>query len=314
MYIPNSQPSSKEALPTMYDLPSEYPGEPGLPDEFHVWQARLLSDTFCPPNYPANRVFAAADLNLYYDANHLNWYKRPDWFAVAGIPKFYQDQDLRLSYVIWQENVSPLVVVELLSPGTEEEDLGLTESEPNKPPTKWRVYERILKVPYYFVFSRYTSELRVFRLVNNRYREQILTEPRIWIPQLNLGIGLWFGSYQDLQRLWLRWYDAEGNWIVTPEEAKESAISQAEEERLAKESAISQVEQERLAKESAISQVEEERLAKESAMAQVEQERLAKESAISQVEEERLAKESAMAQAERLAARLREMGINPDQL
>jgi len=32
--------------------------------------------------------------------------------------------DLRLSYVIWQEGVDPLVVVELLSPGTEEEDLG----------------------------------------------------------------------------------------------------------------------------------------------------------------------------------------------
>ena len=31
---------------------------------------------------------------------------------------------MRLSYVRWQERVDPLIVVELLSPGTEEEDLG----------------------------------------------------------------------------------------------------------------------------------------------------------------------------------------------
>ena len=35
--------SPQETLPTMYDLPSEDPEEPGLPDEFHLWQAELLS-------------------------------------------------------------------------------------------------------------------------------------------------------------------------------------------------------------------------------------------------------------------------------
>jgi len=48
--------------------------------------------------------------------------KRPDF--VVGVPRLYDETDLRLSYVIWQEGVDPLVVVELLSPGTEEEDLG----------------------------------------------------------------------------------------------------------------------------------------------------------------------------------------------
>ncbi|HBL14504.1 MAG TPA: hypothetical protein DD379_24575, partial [Cyanobacteria bacterium UBA11162] len=207
MYRPNSQPSSTEALPTMYDLPSEDPEEPGLPDEFHRWQADILCDTCCPPHYPANEVFVASDLNLYYDSNHLNWYKRPDWFVVLGISRLYQEQELRWSYVIWQEKVSPLVAVELLSPGTEDEDLGLTESSLTQPPTKWEVYEQILKIPYYIVFSRYTDNLRIFRLRGNRYREQILTESRFWIPELELGIGLWFGSVQGCQRLWLRWYD-----------------------------------------------------------------------------------------------------------
>jgi len=34
--------------------------EPGLPDdEFHLWQAELLSQTFRPPQYAAEQIFVA---------------------------------------------------------------------------------------------------------------------------------------------------------------------------------------------------------------------------------------------------------------
>lgn len=84
--VPQSDPpkSPRETLPTMYDLPSENPEESGLPDEFHDWQAQLLSLTFCPPHYPVEEVFCASDMNLYYDVRHALWYKRPDWFGVVG--------------------------------------------------------------------------------------------------------------------------------------------------------------------------------------------------------------------------------------
>jgi hypothetical protein len=36
----------QEVLPTMYDLPSEDPEEPGLPDEFHDLQPQLLRESF----------------------------------------------------------------------------------------------------------------------------------------------------------------------------------------------------------------------------------------------------------------------------
>ena len=91
--------SPQETLPTMYDLPSEDPEEPGLPDEFHLWQAELLSQTFYPATYLSERVFVASDLNLYYDPQNIGWYKRPDWFAAVGVSRLYQGQDLRLSYV-----------------------------------------------------------------------------------------------------------------------------------------------------------------------------------------------------------------------
>ncbi|TAF49595.1 MAG: Uma2 family endonuclease, partial [Oscillatoriales cyanobacterium] len=43
------------------------------------------------------------------------------------------------------------------------------------------------------------------------------------------GLGLWHGDYLGVDRLWLRWYDSEGNWIPTPEERAEQAQERADE-------------------------------------------------------------------------------------
>jgi Uma2 family endonuclease len=248
--VPQTDPplSPRETLPSMYDLPSEDPEEPGLPDEFHDLQPQLLSFTFCPPHYPASQVFSASDMNLYYDVRHAQWYKRPDWFGVVGVPRLYDEVDMRLSYVVWQEGVNPYVIVELLSPGTEKEDLGENDEEKlppeseevadngqaiepqseEKPPRKWKVYEQILRIPYYVVFSRYTNQLRAFKQEGAHYQELELHEPRVWMPELELGLGLWQGDYQGIERLWLRWYDAQGNWILTQTEQERQRAEQAE--------------------------------------------------------------------------------------
>jgi Uma2 family endonuclease len=295
--VPQTDPplSPRETLPTMYDLPSEDAEEPGLPDEFHDWQAQLLSLTFHPPDYPASRVFSASDMNLYYDVRHALWYKRPDWFGVVGVPRLYDDVDIRQSYVVWQEGVNPFVVVELLSPGTEKEDLGdRTEKLPveseelagngqamqpeseDKPPRKWEVYEQILHIPYYVVFSRYTNQLRAFRLQGAHYEELELQEPRVWMSELELGLGLWQGEYQGIERLWLRWYDAQGNWVPTEAEQQRQ---RAEQERTEKAQALQQAEQER-----------------------------------QRAEQERQRAEQAESRLASLMQRLRESGIDPDSL
>jgi Uma2 family endonuclease len=226
---------AKERLPTMYDLPSENAEEPGLPDEFHDFQPELLRMTFQPPTHPSDQIFSGSDMNLYYDLSHQNWYKRPDWFGVVGVSRFYERRDLRLSYVIWQEEVSPFVVVELLSPGTEDEDLGRTQSKVGQPPTKWQVYEQILQIPYYVVFSRYTGRLQAFTLQAGRYVELERSESQVWMPEIRLGLGLWQGSHVGIERLWLRWYDAAGNWILTEAEQERQRAEQerqrAEQER-----------------------------------------------------------------------------------
>lgn len=228
-YIPQSDPPLPpwETLPTMYDLPSDNPEEPGLPDDFHFLQPLLLYLTFQPTNWNPELVYSAADLNLYYTIQHPLWYKRPDWFGVVGVPKLYKGQDLRLSYVTWQEPANPFVIVELLSPGTEEEDLGIRKSAADKPPSKWEVYERILRIPYYIVFSRYTNELQAFQLLGGHYEAMNLTEERLQMPELGLSLGLWQGSFRDIERLWLRWFTLGGEIILAPTEEAAAATKRA---------------------------------------------------------------------------------------
>ena len=267
-----------ETLPTMYDLPSEDPEEPGLPDEFHDFQPQLCRETCQPPHYPADEMFIGTDLNLYYNVHQPLWHKRPDWFLVLGVPRSQQQQEMRWSYVVWQEGVNPFLVMELVSPGTEAEDLGQTLRAANKPPTKWQVYEQILRIPYYVLFDRYENRLRVFQLVATQYQEVAVPEQRFWIEELELGLGVWQGTYQATEGLWLRWYDARA-WIPT-------AAERAEQARL---------------------QVEQAQLQVEQAQLQVEQERQQRELAQQQAE-------LANQRSQRLAEQLRSLGIDPDHL
>ncbi|MEQ9236909.1 Uma2 family endonuclease [Coleofasciculus sp. E2-BRE-01] len=294
----NPPDSPRQTLPTMYDLPSDNPEDPGLPDEFHFFQPLLLLLTFQPTNWNWEQVFSACDLNLYYDVNHTHWYKRPDWFGVVGIPRLYEQRELRLSYVIWQEQISPFVVVELLSPGTEDEDFGRTISQAGSPPTKWQVYEQILRVPYYVIFSRYTHELQIFHLIEGNYQRVNLTDNRLVIPELGLSLGLWSGRFREINGCWLRWMTPSGELIPTDNEqavlAEQRAI--AAEERAQQEAELARLAQERAQQEAQLARLAEERAQHEAQRAQLAQ-------------QQALAAEE---RAQQLAQRLRELGIDPD--
>jgi len=231
---------SPRPLPTMYDLPSEFPEEPGLPDEFHDLQPQLLSRTLRLTGWAGDRFFTASDLNVYYDVYHPIWHKRPDWFLVLDVPRLYDGYDLRRSYVTWQEGRNPYVVVEFLSPGTDKEDLGRfagveqeaseNGQEKERPPGKLEVYERYLRIPHYLVYSRYTQQLRYFKLVGGSYEEQPLNPatPLVWFEELEVGLGIWEGTFEGIPSPWLRWCDRQGNWLLTDTEEAQSQLSQAQ--------------------------------------------------------------------------------------
>ncbi|MBP0019612.1 MAG: Uma2 family endonuclease [Cyanobacteria bacterium SBLK] len=292
---PNSSQEGRQEgeLPTMYDLPSEDPEEPGLPDEFHDFQPNLLTQTCLSPHYPRTDYFIGKDLNLYYDRTHTQWYKRPDWFLVLGARQSTNMQELRLSYLIWQEEISPFLVVELASPGTEDEDLGRTEQKEKAPPTKWEVYEEILQVPYYVIYDRYENELRGFVLQSGEYEELDLEEGRLWLEELGLGLGLWQGSYEGAEGVWLRFYNRFGDWIST---ANERADYEAREKQRERQRAIS-AENER---DRALSEKDKERREKD-----LEKQRADRAEAIA---------EEAEKKNQQLRDRLIQLGIDPDTL
>jgi hypothetical protein len=90
-------------------------------------------------------------------------------------------------------------------------------------------------IPYYIVFDRYTDELQGFQLEGDRYKQLELNQPKVWVPSIGIGLGLWQGEYRGCDRQWLRWYDAHGNWIPTEaeRERQEKELAQARAERLA---------------------------------------------------------------------------------
>ncbi|MCU0568678.1 MAG: Uma2 family endonuclease [Oculatellaceae cyanobacterium Prado106] len=147
---------------------------------------------------------------------------------MVGVPLLHPDgEGDRESYVIWQEQVSPAIVVEFLSPGTEAEDLGHFFAKPpkpqlsNSPPSKFTVYEQILQVPHCIVFNKRDRALRYFKRVRGSYQEQPVaaSNPRIWIADLEIGLAIWQGVFAGRPKAWLRWCDENGELILTDTEA-----------------------------------------------------------------------------------------------
>ncbi|MEG5137978.1 MULTISPECIES: Uma2 family endonuclease [unclassified Microcoleus] len=141
----------------------------------------------------------------------------PDAFLSLGVERFY-DEELRPSYVLWDENVMPLFVLEVVSPTYRKEYS-----------TKLDTYQA-LGVLYYVIYSsrrRRKPHLEVHKLVNGKYELQQPGHP-VWMPEIGLGIGCERGNYSGVTREWLYWYDADGKRYLTPEEQVKQEAQRAQ--------------------------------------------------------------------------------------
>lgn len=144
----------------------------------------------------------------------------PDWFYVAGVPPTLGGQ-LRRSYVLWQEWVAPLIVQEFVSgDGSEERD--------KTPVTgKFWIYEQAIRVPFYVIYEVNPGRVQVFHLVEGHY-EPLPPNERGHYPIAPLGVevGIWQGRYQNADLPWLRWWDLQGNLLLTSAERAERLAAQ----------------------------------------------------------------------------------------
>jgi Uma2 family endonuclease len=168
----------------------------------------------------ANRMdwFFGVDMGVYYDPDKPAIV--PDGFLSLGVERIF-DEDLRLSYVLWEENVVPILVLEVVS-----------HKRRGEYSSKRKLYAE-LEVLYYVVYNprrRKKAPLEVYRLVNGEY--VLLRGNPVWLPEVGLGIGTERGTYQGITREWLYWYDEQGVRFLTPEEraaAAEQRIQMLEE-------------------------------------------------------------------------------------
>ena len=159
----------------------------------------------------ANRMdwFFGIDMGIYYDPDKPAIV--PDGFLSLGVERFF-DEELRLSYPLWEENVVPTLVLEVVS-----------QNYRGEYTTKKELYAS-LGVLYYAIYSsrrRRKPRLEVHRLVDGAYVLQ--PENPVWLPEIGLGIGAERGTYGGLTREWLYWYDEQGQRLLTPEERTQQA-------------------------------------------------------------------------------------------
>lgn len=158
--------------------------------------------------------FFGIDMGIYYDPDKPAIV--PDGFLSLGVERFF-DEELRLSYALWEENVVPILVLEVVS-----------QSYRGEYSRKKEEYAAI-GVLYYVIYSsrrRRKPRLEVHRLVDGAYVLQ--PETPVWLPEIGLGIGAERGIYGGLTREWLYWYDEQGQRFPTPEERIKQAEQRAQ--------------------------------------------------------------------------------------
>lgn len=184
----------------------------------------------------ALKAFFARDPDVYVSGNNYVFYEEgdpharvsPDAYVVFGVPMRQRD-----SYKAWEEGGRlPDVVFEFTSRKTRAED-----TRKKRP-----LYERVLKVPEYFLFDPtgdyLKPRLQGYRLQGGRYVPLELVEGRLHSERLGLDL------VQQGERL--RFYDPEGRrWLLTPSEEaweRQNAEARAAAESDARRAAEAEVE------------------------------------------------------------------------
>lgn len=198
------------------------PDKDGVPvrNSFEPWQSTLLSETLEPH---LQRLLVERDYFIGQD-NGIYWEKSdppalgckaPDWYLVTGVPHLLGGQ-LRRSYVLWEERVEPLVILEYASDGSAEE----YDQTPGR--GKFWVYERKIKPRYYGIIYTEEDRFEMHHRVSSRLRPMPANEHgRYAIEPLGVELGIWQGTFGGFDIPWLRWWDSKGNLLLTGEERAE---------------------------------------------------------------------------------------------
>ncbi|UFP96272.1 Uma2 family endonuclease [Gloeobacter morelensis] len=157
--------------------------------------------------------FWGTDMGFYFDPDDEPIV--PDGLLALGVPRI-KDENLRRSYVLWEEKVVPILTLEVVS-----------RKRRNEYRQKKLDYAA-LGVRYYVIYNalrRVKESLEVYRLEQGEYVP--MPGNPVWLAEIGLAIGCGRGVYQGIEREWLYWYDQAGERYLTPEERAVEARQQA---------------------------------------------------------------------------------------
>jgi Uma2 family endonuclease len=226
------------------------------------------------------------EITLLGEPLKLHWADRKDFFAGGNMFVYYSLKQIKKNDFLGPDFFVALGVRHLPSrkswvswhegklPDLVIEFLSETTAA-NDRKGKKEIYQNEWKVKEYFYFDPFSDEFKGFRLTKKGY-QPILPDERGRLVSEVTGLALrrWEGEYQNTQGNWLRWETLDG--VLLP---------------LASEQALEVAQRENIRAEKERKRATEARKRANAAEALVEQER---------------------AEKERFAAKLRELGIDPD--
>jgi Uma2 family endonuclease len=195
-------------LPSAQDLPDS--DETPVDNELQDLIPHLLKSILAMIWSDRQDWFFGVDMGIYYDPYQSAIV--PDGFLSLGVPRI-KSQDLRPSYVLWEERAVPILALEVISKTSNQEYSKKKET-----------YEEI-GIQYYVIYNPQRKRkpwLELYSLENQKY-VWLENKSPTWLEEIQLGIGLEEGTYQGITREWLYWYDENGQRFLTPEETSRQA-------------------------------------------------------------------------------------------
>ncbi len=166
--------TSSEILPA---IGATLPDHTQLPDSDGTFvknfqehpQSLLLTDSLEPVLqrlHPQGDYCIGQDCGIYWRITDppQRGAEAPEWFYVPHVPPTLNGQ-MRRSYVLWQEYVAPLIVLEFVSGD------GLEERDRTPITGKFWVYEQAIRVPFYGIYEVNLERVELYHLIEGSYKQ-----------------------------------------------------------------------------------------------------------------------------------------------
>jgi Uma2 family endonuclease len=183
-------------------IPKNLPSEDGenMESAWHRDQMNLLVENLRARWSDRTDYFCGGNMFIHFSPERARNrdFRGPDFFAVLDVDGTRE----RDYWAVWEEEGKyPDVILELLSPTTENEDRT----------TKMRIYERTFRTFEYFLYDPETQLLEGYRLnEKQRYRPIAEENGRLWCESFGCWLGHWDGPFQGQTNHWIRMFEPNG--------------------------------------------------------------------------------------------------------